>query len=105
MPGSNTPGVIAILGGGVVEHAGLAADDLGLTHGDGCFDSMRVVRDAHGTCVDHRTAHLARFAASSSAMDLPAVDLDAWSRLIDTALDAWSGQGAATCRLLWTRGP
>lgn len=98
--------VVAILGRGVVavDATGIPADDLGLTRGDGCFDSMRVVRDASGTRVDHQVAHLARFSRSADAMGLPPVELDAWTRLIAVAVDAWTGEGAAVCRVLWTRG-
>lgn len=103
---SVAPLVVAVLGQGVVplDHAGLPPDDLGLTRGDGCFDAMRVVRDDAGTRVDHQVAHLARFARSASALELPPVDLEAWTRLIADAVDAWQGEGSAVCRVLWTRG-
>lgn len=99
--------VVAVLGRGVVAADDLAipADDLGLTRGDGCFDAMRVVRDATGTRVDHRVAHLARFSRSADLLGLPPVDLDAWTALIDAAVDAWTGTGTVVCRVLWTRGP
>lgn len=104
---STSDPVIAILGRGVVpiDAAGVRVDDIGLTRGDGCFDSMRLVRDATGTHVDHREAHLTRFCRSAKALDLPPIDLDAWNRLIDAAISAWEGSGSAVCRVMVTRGP
>ncbi|HML51932.1 MAG TPA: aminodeoxychorismate lyase [Propionicimonas sp.] len=82
----------------------LTADDLGLTRGDGCFDAARVVVDATGTRVDHLHQHLARFARSASALELPAPDLDAWEDLITEALAAWKTPGEAVLKLIYTRG-
>ncbi|MDN5571062.1 MAG: aminodeoxychorismate lyase [Propionibacteriaceae bacterium] len=98
--------VVALLGHGVIppNSPPIAADDLGFTRGDGCFDAMRVVRDAHGVRVDHRDRHLARFARSAAAMDLPPIDVSAWAGLIDQAAAAWTGDGEAVCKVIWTRG-
>ncbi|GAB3117892.1 aminodeoxychorismate lyase [Janibacter alkaliphilus] len=96
----------------------VAADDAGLTRGDGCFDSALVIPvDAGG---DDRQAgddpgpthqvvdlpgHLARLAASARALEIPAPDEAAWTELVATALRAWPEPGEATLRLTLTRGP
>ncbi|MEE9965901.1 MAG: aminodeoxychorismate lyase [Propionicimonas sp.] len=98
--------LIAVMGVGVVsaDLPLLAADDLGVTRGDGCFDAARVVVDTAGTRVDHLHQHLARFARSASALELPAPDLDAWEDLITEALAAWTVPGEAVLKLVYTRG-
>lgn len=98
--------LVAVVGRGVVptDDPFITASDLGLTRGDGCFDAMRVVKDATGVRVDHRTKHLARFARSCKALGLsmePAV----WQNLIDAALDTWKPEGEAILKLVATRGP
>ena len=98
---------MAVLGTGVVkaDEPVLAADDLGLTRGDGCFDATRVVTDEDGSHrIDHLDAHLARFQASSSALDLPDVDQPAWRALIDELLTDWDVAGEAMLKLMITRG-
>ena len=63
------PHVVAVLGRGVVDadEPVVTADDLGLTRGDGCFDSARVLTDAVGTGrVVGLDEHLARLASSAS---------------------------------------
>lgn len=99
--------LVAVMGRGILSERTplLVADDLGLTRGDGCFDALRVVVDSHGTRVDHLQRHLMRFAQSSSAMQLPGLDLDAWQELINQALAAWTVPGEAVLKLLRTRGP
>lgn len=98
--------LVAVMGTGPVptETTLLTADDLGLTRGDGCFDAARVVVDASGTRVDHLHQHLARFARSASALELPAPDLDAWEDLITEALAVWKTPGEAVLKLVYTRG-
>ncbi len=83
--------LVAVLGRGVVDPDTpfLLADDAGLTRGDGCFDTARVVHDDAGTRADHLERHLARFAHSAAALSLPAPDLAAWRALIAEALAAW----------------
>lgn len=99
--------LVAVLGRGVVdpETPVLFADDAGLTRGDGCFDTCRVVRDDAGTRVDHLERHLARFAHSAELLSLPAPDLGAWRALIDEATAAWAVPGEAALKLVLTRGP
>lgn len=81
------------------------ADDLGLTRGDGCFDALRVVKDAGGVRLDHADAHLARFARSAALLDMDPIDVPAWRALIDTTAAAWPGTGEGFCKVIWTRGP
>jgi 4-amino-4-deoxychorismate lyase len=106
---------VAVLGVGVVSSGTtgadaslasvLAADDLGLTRGDGCFEATRVRTDADGRHqIDHLTEHLDRFQASSVALELPDVDADAWRALIEDVLSGWHLAGEAMLRLMITRG-
>ena len=69
--------VVAVLGRGVVDPGEpvVTADDLGLTRGDGCFDSVRVVTDDTGVAraVD-LDDHLARLARSARGAGPGATD-------------------------------
>lgn len=98
--------LVAVLGRGVVdpEEPVLFADDAGLTRGDGCFDTCRVVNDGSARVL-HLDRHLARFAHSARVLDLPAPDLAAWRDLVATALAAWTEPGEASLKLILTRGP
>jgi len=102
-----TQQVVAVLGRGVVprETPLLVADDLGFTRGDGCFDAARVVVADGRARVDHLDRHLARFARSAAALELPRPDETAWRALIDAALDEWDAPGEAVLKLVLTRGP
>ncbi|WP_232548512.1 aminodeoxychorismate lyase [Propioniciclava soli] len=103
---TSIPRVVAVLGRGVLTPGSplVPADDLGFTRGDGCFDALRVVRDAEGVRVDHATRHLERFARSAAAMGLPPIDVAAWTGLVHEAAEAWEGEGEAVCKVIWTRG-
>jgi 4-amino-4-deoxychorismate lyase len=83
----------------------LTAFDLGVTRGDGCFDTCRVVVEARGKRVDHFEAHLARFSNSAKALGLGPIDLDAWRQLVGQAISAWTLPGEALLKLNLTRGP
>ena len=108
MQSSGIRRAVAVLGRGVVpaDAAVVAADDLGLTRGDGCFDATRLVVDAAGARVDHLDAHLDRLARSASRLALDCPDADAWRALVDAAVGAWSagGHGTAAVKLMLTRG-
>ncbi len=105
--GTNGSQVVAVLGRGVVPRDTplLVADDLGLTRGDGCFDACRVTVVDGRARADHLDAHLARFARSATALELPAPDETAWRALIDEALAQWRAPGEAVLKLVLTRGP
>lgn len=98
--------LVALLGRGVVpaDTPLLTADDLGFTRGDGCFDAARVVVADGRARVDHLDEHLARFARSSTALDLPELDERAWRELITSALAEWNTPGEAVLKLVRTRG-
>ncbi|WP_345206155.1 aminodeoxychorismate lyase [Fodinibacter luteus] len=99
--------VVAVLGRGVVDAADpvLTADDLGLTRGDGCFDSARVVTAPSGAArVVDLDEHLARLAASAAAMAIDPPTHEQWRHLVTQALAAWSTPGEAVLKLLLTRG-
>lgn len=98
--------LVAVLGRGIIDsdEPFLTGSDFGVTRGDGCFDAMRLVCTASHKQVDHRSAHLARFARSCAALGLDC-DGDAWNELIDHAVDHWSFPGESTIKLVITRGP
>ena len=86
-------GRLGILGVGLVDPDTplVRADDRGVLLGDGCFDSVRVRPDGEPVGLD---AHLARFARSAAALDLPC-DRDAWHWLVATILAALNATGRA----------
>lgn len=100
--------LVAVLGRGVVDDPDapvLAAFDLGLTRGDGCFDATRIeVADDGSVHVDHLDEHLARLARSAAALHLPEILTAAWRELVDQALAAWRRPGEAVLRLMHSRG-
>jgi 4-amino-4-deoxychorismate lyase len=104
---TEVPHVVAVLGRGVVDsdEPVVTADDLGLTRGDGCFDSLRVFTDESGraTAVDLEE-HLDRLDRSAGAMDLDNPPHARWRDLVEEALAAWSTPGEAVLKLLLTRG-
>jgi len=77
--------------------------DLGVTRGDGIFESVSVIA---GT-VPAVEAHLDRFAASARALDLPEPDRVVWARAFAAAVaahpDAGTGVNLAA-KLVLTRG-
>ena len=104
---SDTPHLVAVMGRGVVppDTAVVTADDLGLTRGDGCFDSARVVTDADGVArVVDLDEHLARLASSAAALGIDNPADAAWRDLVADAVAAWSTPGDAVLKLLLTRG-
>ncbi|GAB7191360.1 aminodeoxychorismate lyase [Kineococcus sp. NUM-3379] len=81
----------------------LAADDLGLGRGDGCFETLRVLVTGEGRWVHGWEAHLDRFERSAAAMELPPVDRFAWAALAEQLLAA-AAPGESALKLVLTRG-
>jgi 4-amino-4-deoxychorismate lyase len=81
------------------------ADDLGLTRGDGCFETTRVVTDDRGrSSVAHLPEHLERLEASCRAQSLPPPDRSAWTALVGELLAGWDEPGEALLKLMLSRG-
>jgi 4-amino-4-deoxychorismate lyase len=98
---SGEPLALAVLGRGLVDPSRpwLHADDSGVLRGRAAFETLRV----YGGTPFRLDAHLARLAASSAVLGLPAPDVEALAPL---ALDAVAGAPAADCvlRVVWTGG-
>lgn len=98
--------VVGVLGRGIVP-AGepvVRADDLGLSRGDGCFESARVLTDDAGhSVVERLDAHLARLQRSLDALAIPA-DVAACRGLVEQVVETWAVPGEAVVKLMVTRG-
>ncbi|GAA6527455.1 aminodeoxychorismate lyase [Intrasporangium sp. DVR] len=104
---THAPHVVAVLGRGVLhpDEPVVTADDLGLTRGDGCFDSTRILTEEGGTPhVVDLEGHLDRLERSARAMDIACPPQQAWRRLVADALAVWSTPGEAVLKLVLTRG-
>lgn len=114
--------VVGILGRGLVDvdTPVAAADDLGLTRGDGCFEGLRLRRRPDpdpdptagpagrgGAGVDKLDLHLARMRRSAASLGI-AFDEAAWRGLVADAAAAWAGgfpaEDEAAVKLVLTRG-
>ena len=87
----------------------VTVDDLGLTRGDGCFDSALVIDDGTKGGGRHHVvrdlaAHLDRLRRSAAALDIEPPSDDAWRALVDCALGSWATPGDASLKLVLTRG-
>ncbi|OZE86381.1 MULTISPECIES: aminodeoxychorismate lyase [Nocardiaceae] len=80
----------------------LFADDLAAVRGDGVFETL-LVRGGAACAVE---LHLARLAASATALELPAPDLDEWRTVIDKSVGIWTEGSVdeAVLRLVLSRG-
>jgi len=74
--------------------------DLGITRGDGIFETIGTVSGIPQAL----EAHLRRFARSAAALDLPEPDLAAWRAAISAVTDALSGHREAAIKTIYTRG-
>jgi 4-amino-4-deoxychorismate lyase len=94
--------VVAVLGRGVADPTApiVRGDDLGLTRGDGIFETLRV----GGGRAFLLAEHLDRMRSSASRMSLPAPPYADWAGLVAEALEAF-GTGDGALRLYTTRGP
>lgn len=79
----------------------LLVTDLGVTRGDGAFETIGVF---DGTAVNVGP-HLARLARSGRALDLPELDLERLEQAIDLAISAHVPAEEITLRVIVTRGP
>ena len=97
-----TPRVLAMLDGGLADPQAplLRADDLGVTRGDGIFETVLVVDGA--PC--ELEPHLARLARSAAMLDLPEPAADAWRSCVDAVIGAWPGGREMVLKLVLTRG-
>lgn len=104
---TNVPNLVAVLGRGVLDPDTpvVTADDLGLTRGDGCFDSARVVTEPTGSArVIDLDDHLTRLERSAAALQIDCPPRAAWQALVTEALACWCTPGEATLKLVLTRG-
>lgn len=77
------------------------ADDLGVTRGDGIFETLVVLRGVPQAV----GAHLDRFENSARMLDLPLPDRGQWQRVIATASAAVADVvGPAAVKIVLTRG-
>lgn len=77
--------------------------DLGITRGDGIFESISVAQE-HPQALE---AHLARLARSAALLDLPAPDLNVWRNAVFAAVEAHrrtSPTAELFAKLVMTRG-
>lgn len=78
----------------------LQVQDLGITRGDGVFETVTVV-DGRPQALE---AHLARFGRSAAMLDLPAPDPDAWRQAIEAVCARLDPVREAFAKTVLTRG-
>jgi 4-amino-4-deoxychorismate lyase len=76
------------------------ADDLGVTRGDGIFETVNVV-DGHPQALE---PHLTRLQRSAAMLDLPAPALPAWRQAVRSAVAAHPPVPELLLKLVMTRG-
>ncbi|TAL42694.1 MAG: aminodeoxychorismate lyase [Salinibacterium sp.] len=74
--------------------------DLGVTRGDGIFESISV-GNGRAQAFDH---HLSRFAQSAARLDLPTPDLEVWREAILATIDALDDAEESFVKAVLTRG-
>jgi 4-amino-4-deoxychorismate lyase len=79
----------------------LRVDDLGVTRGDGVFETILVVDGVPREL----GPHLDRLANSAAMLQLPEPDRAQWERCVRLVLDNWPGGGEMALKLIYTRGP
>lgn len=94
--------VVAVFGRGVVDPTEpvVRGDDLGLTRGDGIFETLRTHRGKPFLLAEH----VDRMRASADRMALATPSQGEWAALVDEALAAY-GTDDGVLRLYTTRGP
>lgn len=95
--------VLAMLDGTVADPVTplIRVDDLGITRGDGVFETILVVDGKPREL----GPHLARLARSAAMLQLPVPDRAQWERCVQVVLDNWQGGGEMALKLIYTRGP
>jgi 4-amino-4-deoxychorismate lyase len=79
----------------------IRVDDLGVTRGDGVFETILVV-DGQPRELG---PHLDRLAHSAAMLELPEPDRAAWERCVEVVIGAWQGGSEMALKLVYTRGP
>jgi 4-amino-4-deoxychorismate lyase len=79
----------------------IRADDVGVLHGDGLFETMHVRAGRPWLPREH----LARLARSAAELDLLLPDAAELAGLLDTACAGWPPETEGALRLVCTRGP
>ncbi|MFL6118957.1 aminodeoxychorismate lyase [Actinophytocola sp.] len=94
--------VLAMLDGTLADPEAplIRVDDLGITRGDGVFETILVVDGKPREL----GPHLDRLAHSAAMLELPAPDRAQWERVVRVVLDNWQG-GEMALKLVYTRGP
>jgi 4-amino-4-deoxychorismate lyase len=95
--------IVAVLGRGVLPPGEpvIRADDTGVLHGDGLFETMHVRAGRPWL----REEHLARLARSADTLDLLLPGAGELTGLLDTACAGWPVDTEGALRLVCTRGP
>jgi 4-amino-4-deoxychorismate lyase len=95
--------VLAMLDGTLADAESplIRVDDLGITRGDGVFETILVV-DGEPRELG---PHLDRLARSAAMLGLPAPDRARWERCVQVVLDNWPAGGEMALKLIYTRGP
>lgn len=95
--------IVAVLGRGIVpaDQPVVRADDRGVLHGDGIFETMHVRAGRPWLAGEH----LARLSRAAASIGLPLPDPAALIGLLDTACAAWPVDAEGAVRLTCTRGP
>lgn len=79
----------------------IRVDDLGITRGDGVFETILVVDGKPREL----GPHLDRLARSAAMLQLPPPDRAKWERCVQLVLDNWTAAGEMALKLVYTRGP
>lgn len=95
--------LLALLDGTIADPAAprIRVDDLGLTRGDGVFETILVA----GGRPRELGPHLDRLLRSAAMLDLPVPARAEWERLVGTVAAAWPEPGEWAVKLVCTRGP
>lgn len=95
--------VLAMLDGTLVDPTTpiIRVDDLGITRGDGVFETILVVDGKPREL----GPHLDRLARSAAMLQLPEPDRAAWEHCVEVVLANWQGGAEMALKLVYTRGP